>query len=207
MKITDRLLLFLSLMIIVIIYAVYMWSMTNISVLLGIITSLFIITDVIANIYFEYKIGELTEEEPKRQPLIKRGTNKNEQPLIDKEYFSSVNKLKINNKTIQKEVNNVIEKRDKELDAEFPFLTKQTDNALHYGSYVDEGRTTHRILPLVEPKYPYKSDGNLNDNIVAFEVSRIRNEQAIDGTINKSTDYYKYFYGNEFKNEEEKEWW
>lgn len=62
--------------------------------------------------------------------------------------------------------------------------------------------------PLLEPPemFPTYYDDTDTD-IVATELRRIRDRQALEGAATKTSDHFKTFYRSEFADEENKQWW
>jgi hypothetical protein len=72
-------------------------------------------------------------------------------------------------------------------------------NVGHIGYYED---------PLLEPDELFpKYYGDVDDASVAYEKRRIRDEQSIDGAVNKTPDHYKINYRSEFVDTESRDWY
>lgn len=49
--------------------------------------------------------------------------------------------------------------------------------------------------------------GDTDTDVVAMELRRIRDRQAIEGAVSKTPDHFKAIYRSEFADEESKPWW
>lgn len=73
-------------------------------------------------------------------------------------------------------------------------------NTGHIGYYED---------PLLEPDEMFpKYYGDVDNATVAYEKRRIREQQSVDGYVNKGSDHYKAYYRSEFADQENAGgWW
>lgn len=71
-------------------------------------------------------------------------------------------------------------------------------NVGHIGYYED---------PLLEPLELFpKYYGDVDNATVAFEKRRIRDQQSIDGRVNKGVNHFKCMYRSEFSDSERRDW-
>jgi len=62
--------------------------------------------------------------------------------------------------------------------------------------------------PLLEPSEMFPTYyGDVDTDIVGMELRRIRDRQALEGSISKTPDHFKATYRSEFADEENKPWW